>query len=106
MIKKVVLTLLLGISIASFSQGKTVLNLTTAPNPFVEVTNISFYSAVETPVLLSVRNILGKIVYKQNVTAKPGTNRIPFHRNELASGMYLYSLQTNKNTISKRFVIQ
>jgi hypothetical protein len=53
-----------------------------------------------------VRNVLGKTVFTKTYTIKSGKNNITFYKNDIAAGVYIYSIQNNKNIISKRFVIQ
>ena len=106
MIKKVLFTLLLILCFKGFSQEKPITKLSTAPNPFANETKISFNTSRDASVTLTVRNILGKTVFKKVYVAKIGINTIPFYKNNLVAGMYLYSIQNNKTLISKRFVIQ
>ena len=54
------------------------------------------YGAIAKKYKLSPRHV-GKIC---------GQNKIPFDRNDLKSGMYIYAIQSNKEVISKRFVIR
>lgn len=106
MIKKLLFILFLSISLTGFSQEKTVDNLSTAPNPFTNVTKITFKSTLDSSVILTVRNVLGKTVFTKIYSIKTGKNSISFYKNDIAAGMYIYSIQNNKNIISKRFVIQ
>lgn len=106
MLKKLLFILLLSVSFISFSQEKTVENLSTAPNPFTNATKITFNTTFESSVLLTVRNVLGKTVFKKTYQIKAGKNSIPFYKNDLATGMYIYSIQNDKSVISKRFVIK
>ena len=106
MIKKLLFILLLSVSFISFSQEKRIESLSTSPNPFVNATKITFNSNSDASVILTVRNVLGKTVFKKTYKTKTGKNSIPFYKNDLATGMYIYSIQNNKNVISKRFVIK
>ncbi len=105
MIRKILfLTLLLFFSIG-FSQ-ETVTELKSAPNPFREQTTISFESSQEQGVFLIVRNVLGRMVYKKAFYTGVGERKITFERGNLPSGMYIYTIQSKDNAISKRFVIE
>ena len=106
MIKKLLFILLLSVSFISFSQEKRVENLSTAPNPFTQSTKITFKASINEAATLTVRNVLGKTVFKKTYQIKTGKNSITFYKNNLATGMYIYSIQNNKNVISKRFVIK
>ncbi|TXD48764.1 T9SS type A sorting domain-containing protein [Polaribacter sp. IC073] len=106
MIKKLLFILLLSVSFISFSQEKRIENLSISPNPFANATKITFHSNLDASIILTVRNVLGKTVFKKTYKTKTGKNSIPFYKNDLATGMYIYSIQNNKNIISKRFVIK
>ncbi len=106
MIKKILfLTLFLAASI-SFSQEKSIEKLVASPNPFTNSTTIYFNAKNEQTVILTVRNVLGKTVYQKELKVIKGRNSFPFQRNDLKSGMYIYAIQSNKEIISKRFVIR
>ncbi|WBX74325.1 T9SS type A sorting domain-containing protein [Tenacibaculum pacificus] len=105
MAKKILFFLLL-ITISSFSQQKSIDKLVASPNPFVNNTTIFVNSTSKQAVILTVRNILGKTVYSKQVDVINGRNSILFNRNDLKSGMYIYAIQSNKEIISKRFVIK
>jgi hypothetical protein len=106
MIKKLLFILLLSIPFLGFSQEKNITNISTAPNPFTNSTEITFNAPLEASIILKVRNILGKTVFKKTYTAKSGKNNITFYKNDIATGMYIYSIQNKNKIISKRFVIQ
>ena len=106
MIKKLFFIFFLSITTLSFSQEKSIDGLSAAPNPFSSSTNISFLSSTKSNIYFTVKNVLGKTVFRQNITVKPGKNSIPFYKNDLPTGMYIYSIQDKKNTISKRLVIR
>jgi len=76
------------------------------PNPFNVESQIGFTSTTSQLIIFEVKNILGKSIYKKRLYAKRGENTILFQKNNLASGMYIYSIQTNSKTISKRLVIK
>lgn len=106
MIKKLLLIAILLISSFSFSQSKAKEKLVASPNPFSNNTTIYFNTNNNQEVILSVKNILGKTVYKEKVKVVSGKNAIPFYRNDLKSGMYIYAIQSRDKIISKRFVIK
>lgn len=105
MIKKLLFILFLMVTTVGFSQ-KSLTKLSTAPNPFVTQTKITFNSDKKQTIILSVKNVLGKTVYKKNHKIKKGKNSIPFSKNDLKSGMYIYAIQNTKEIITKRFVIK
>ena len=106
MTKKLLFILLLSVSFVGFSQEKILKSLSTAPNPFTNTTQIVFSSSFDSSIQLTVINILGTTVFKKNYKTKAGKNIIPFYKNNLAPGMYIYSIQYSNQIISKRFVIK
>jgi len=115
MVKKLLLILFLVFSTFSFAQQKekqttislkSIEKVTASPNPLTNYTRISFYNNKEQRIVLIVKNLLGKTVFKQEISSKVGNNIIPFYRDNLVSGIYLYSIRTEKETITKRLVIK
>ena len=84
----------------------TLQSVSAYPNPFNVKTNIKFKSTKTQNIEFSIKNILGKTVYYELVNCKTGFNTIPFNRRDLKKGMYIYSLQTEEEIISKRLVIR
>ena len=106
MTKKLLFILILLISFIGFSQKKTLESLSAAPNPFTNTTQIVFSSSFDSSIQLTVINIIGTTVFKKTYKPNVGKNIIPFYKNDLAPGMYIYSIQYSNNIISKRFVIK
>lgn len=92
--------------ISTIKQDKSIKNLRAYPNPFVTETQISFISNKSRPAILKVKNLLGKTVYKKEFITRKGKNDFTFYKDNLESGMYIYSLQTESEIISKRLVIK
>ncbi len=105
MIKKILFILFLSITTVGFSQ-KSLTKLAAAPNPFVSETKITFVSETDQTIILSVKNVLGKTVYNKRHKIKKGKNSIPFLKNDLRSGMYIYAIRNSKELVSKRLVIK
>ena len=76
------------------------------PNPFNPVTTIEFAVEQAQPVRLSVYDLLGREVAVLADGMQPaGTFRVPFDASDLASGLYLYRLQTPTGTLTKRMML-
>lgn len=106
MLKKLLfIGLLLSVTLV-FSQEKSMGKLLASPNPFSNSTTISFNSTNKQAVAFNVRNVLGKTVYAEKIAVKKGKNAILFERNNLKTGIYIYTIQSKKEVISKRFVIK
>jgi len=84
----------------------TIISMAASPNPFSVKTRIDFTSSKEQNLKFAIKNLLGKTVYLERVDAKEGPNSIQYSRNNLTQGMYIYSLQTESEIISKRLIIR
>ncbi len=73
------------------------------PNPFNPATQIIYYIPVESHVKLKVYNVLGNEVATLVDEEKPaGEYSVKFNASGLSSGVYIYRLQTNYSTITKK----
>ncbi|MDA0875555.1 MAG: T9SS type A sorting domain-containing protein [Bacteroidetes bacterium] len=76
------------------------------PNPFNPTTTISFRLQQTTDVRLSVHDVLGReIAVLVDGVQAAGTFQASFDASNLASGMYIYRLQTAAGTISKTMTL-
>lgn len=93
------------VCIAGFSQ-KSLKKVYAAPNPFATSTKIHIESTQKQTVYLNVKNVLGRTVYSKKIKLVKGQNTVPFAKNQLRSGMYIYALRNKKETVSKRLIIR
>ncbi|MCG6912389.1 aryl-sulfate sulfotransferase [bacterium BMS3Abin03] len=76
------------------------------PNPFNPVTKINFTIPKTGKVKLSVYDILGhKIKTLLNKRMLQGAHSIKFNAKNLPSGVYIYTLNTNDYTVSKKMIL-
>ncbi len=121
MVKKLLLFLffLLTFSTAAFAQDDDVLDsqilqnadnvihdIIASPNPFSVTTRIRFIADDVIDIEFHVKDLLGNTIESQKVKTKKGANSITFYREDLASGIYIYSIKTKTKIISKRIVIK
>ena len=106
MLKKLLFVFLFFTISISFSQEKSIEKLSAAPNPFSNATIITFHSESDSKTILTVKNILGKVVYQKSVETIKGNNSLIFLKGDLTAGIYIYTIQNKENNISKRLVIQ
>jgi glucuronoarabinoxylan endo-1,4-beta-xylanase len=87
--------------------GKTLLDVFNSPNPFSELTRISFDSEENTDYLFEVFDSTGGRVFMQKIGFyPPGKHDFTFNRSGLNSGVYFYRLKTGSGrTGSGRFII-
>lgn len=76
------------------------------PNPFNPTTNISYSLTNEGFVSLKVYDLLGKeIATLVNVVKSSGQYTVPFNASNLPSGVYIYTLQTNGRTLTRKMLL-
>lgn len=76
------------------------------PNPFNPVTQIGYRTSVTQHVRLSVHDLLGREVAVLTDAMMPaGEFQATFDASRLSSGIYLYQLRTNTETITKTMVL-
>ncbi|WP_196891740.1 T9SS type A sorting domain-containing protein [Aureivirga marina] len=84
----------------------TISKVVASPNPLADKTTITFHTSKRQKVEFIVKNLLGRTVYRETVQTNEGTNRIPFYKDDLKSGVYLYTLKTSDQSVSKRIIIK
>jgi len=76
------------------------------PNPFNPSTTINYSLPHAGNVKLTVYNVIGaKVATIVNEYKPAGRYSVHFNGNNLASGLYLYRLESGNNSISKKFVL-
>ncbi|MBU2585222.1 MAG: CIA30 family protein, partial [Bacteroidetes bacterium] len=77
------------------------------PNPFNPSTLIEFSVAKSELVTIKVYNVLGKEVANLvNGIKEPGVHSVRFDANGLSSGVYLYKIQSESYTATKKMILQ
>lgn len=92
--------------ITAIQSEPTISAIMASPNPFSVKTTIFFVSTKDQEVTFTLKNLLGKTVFSDKLEVQKGENQFDFYKNDLNPGMYLYSLQTSSEIISKRLVIK
>jgi hypothetical protein len=76
------------------------------PNPFNPVTTIRFELWARSRVILDVYDVLGRRVASLvNSIEEPGSKSVRFDGNSLASGTYIYRLQVDGMTMSRKLLL-
>jgi hypothetical protein len=76
------------------------------PNPFKDVTTISFYAPEDASATITVFDITGKVVAIRDIDAAKGYNETQFTRTELGvSGILHYTLVSGDFTATKKMII-
>jgi hypothetical protein len=76
------------------------------PNPFNPTTSIRFAVPKESPIKISLFNLLGqKIGVLVNKIYSPGIYRVSFDASKLNSGIYLYKIESNNFVSTKKMMV-
>ncbi|UII29588.1 T9SS type A sorting domain-containing protein [Fulvivirga ulvae] len=77
------------------------------PNPFEQITTFKFRLAQKGSVSLDIYSATGThIAEVVNATFEAGEHEVAFKRDALESGIYIYVLESEQNTLRKRLVIE
>lgn len=77
----------------------------TVPNPFASRTMIEFQLSKASTVKVRVFNLLGEELWSQTLQGKAGTNKLPFEGGDLQDGVYLFKVESGKETFTGRMVL-
>ena len=88
------------------SGGTTINNLDVYPNPTNDIFNVSFVSEEIQTLQIRVLNIVGEVVYTENLEQFVGeyTKQISIGNN--AKGVYFLEITDNQGTINKKIILQ
>jgi len=75
------------------------------PNPFNPTTTIKYEIPKDAEITIQVYDLLGREVFSINEYKKAGSYEVKFDGANLASGMYLYSFETNGYKDTKKMVL-
>jgi len=76
------------------------------PNPFNPTTNIEYKLLQATDVKFNVFNVLGEKVFDQNFGYQTaGSYKVNFDGENLPSGVYIYSIYTDENRLSRKMML-
>lgn len=76
------------------------------PNPANEMATITFTTPNAAKIQFNVYNMLGGLVYSENVTSQKGMNKIELATASMTAGMYVYTVSNGEKTITKRMTIK
>lgn len=77
------------------------------PNPFTDLTNISFHLKQSSKTKLSIYDHSGKVVFERNENFTSGLHTIQVNRDLFTSaGSYFFTLKTENATATRQLVVQ
>ncbi len=87
------------------TQGPLIAGIRNVPNPFTSRTAFEFTLARAADVQIKVFDLLGAELWTQKVHGRAGSNKIPFESGTFQEGVYLYKVQTGKESFTGRMVL-
>ncbi|NNK90113.1 MAG: HYR domain-containing protein, partial [Saprospiraceae bacterium] len=77
------------------------------PNPWLQSTDIKFYSPVSGDVILKVYDINGRVVHSRNMTSSIGLNKIELRKDDVgsASGILYYELISGNERLMEKMLL-
>jgi hypothetical protein len=75
------------------------------PNPAKSYINLEFYSPTNTQASIHIINVVGQIIESKQLIFNKGINNNNIDVTKLPNGMYIFNIQTNEKTITKKIVV-
>lgn len=69
-----------------------------SPNPFADVVHVAFHTQDAQAMQLVIRDLVGNAIYRKDLVAQSGMNRIDVHLPGLSSGTYIALLHGPEGT--------
>ena len=88
------------------SGGSLINNLDIYPNPSRDVFNVSFTSDYKQSLEIRVVNLVGEIIFTENLDNFIGEYTYSFNLEEYSKGVYLLELDTDNGTVNKKLILQ
>ncbi len=76
------------------------------PNPFSQRTSIEFTVQRGTNASVRVYNLLGEQIWRSDISARAGLNRVSFEPEGIPDGIYLYKVQAGAAAFTGRMVLR
>ena len=75
------------------------------PNPSSHKTNIQFNSGVSHNISFVIYNLLGEVIYSNEISANTGINTITISTSDFSDGVYMYSINNRESILTKRMIV-
>ena len=86
--------------------GSLINNLEIYPNPTRDIFNIGFTSDYKQSIEIRVVNLVGEIIFTENLDNFVGEYTNTFYLEEYPKGVYLLELDTDNGTVNKKLILQ
>ncbi|MAO71108.1 MAG: hypothetical protein CMD02_01190, partial [Flavobacteriales bacterium] len=86
--------------------GTAINNLDVYPNPSRDIFNVMFESDKKQNIEVRVVNLLGEIIFKENLEKFKGKYSNSFNLIDYSRGFYLLELDTDLGIVNKKLILQ
>lgn len=76
------------------------------PNPTSNTVTIALLSKESNNANLTITNMMGQVVYKEQIAIHNGQNQFKIDANQFGSGFYLVNIKTNTGSSSQKLIVQ
>ena len=76
------------------------------PNPSKDIFNVSFISEIKQSIQVRLVNLLGEVIFTENLEKFEGEYSHSFNLSEYSKGIYLLELDTDNGIINKKLILQ
>lgn len=84
----------------------TLAGMTIYPNPATSDVHVAIASAETANATLAIYNLMGQMVYSENVALSEGNNMINANVNGLNAGIYMVNVKTAKGTCTQKLIVR
>lgn len=84
----------------------TLSNMSIYPNPATTTATIAISSVENAEAVVTICNLMGQIVYNENVVLNEGVNNINLAVNNFKAGVYMINVKTNKGTSTQKLIVK
>ncbi len=79
--------------------------LSVYPNPATGFCTVSYYADKPTSILISLYEVSGRIVYKEQIRTNTGTNKLPISLKGLSNGIYFLKVTDESGVKQEKLII-
>lgn len=76
------------------------------PNPAADIANVAISSSESANGTMTITNLMGQMVYTENVALNEGENTIRVNTSNFNAGVYMISITTNKGTSTQKLIVK
>ncbi|MFT6718848.1 MAG: hypothetical protein ACJAY8_001246, partial [Sphingobacteriales bacterium] len=81
-------------------------NFTVFPNPAKDKVHVSIDATISSKAQVSLTDLSGRVVKSFDTNLIPGSNELSLQVTDLANGVYLIQVNTEKGKMAKRIIIE